>query len=193
MHRVINSWKSLLQSWHKQSSSWWVLDVRRGRLVCAGFSSSSLFAFTLPQIRDLPTPEMLDPQCKSFSWGEEKPSLHLTSRLVASHHPQLCRCEGEATSPSLLHCCLRPVPRDTPGRGTAKSVVADRTIDLAAFLSQLCEDVPYQHSPGSLENATGHDTSAGWLRRHIPGLGTHYSSWDMAGSCPQKALVKLAA
>lgn len=131
--------------------------------------------------------------------GEAQPPPHLKAGGLSSS-PALQMWGGSHfpfTAPLLPKAwCYRDdlsVPRDTPGRGTAKSVVADRTIDLAAFLSQLCEDVPYQHSPGSLENATGHDTSAGWLRRHIPGLGTHYSSWDMAGSCPQKALVKLAA
>lgn len=168
------SWKNFLQSWCRQSSSWWVLDVQSSKFVCAGLSNSSFFTFPLPQMRDLPTPETLDPQCKA-PLGEEIPSLPLTLGLVASH-PQHCRCERKATLPSLPCCCLRPDVTEMPWVSTGAHQMEGHLslqvpLGLAAFLSQLCEDVPHWHPPGSLVKAINHSISASWLGRHMPELG----------------------
>lgn len=166
MHGVINksslfmlSWKNFLQSWRRQSSSWWVLVVQRG----AGFSSSSFFAFPLLQMNWILSAR--------HPWERRNPTPpHLRAGGLSSSALQMWE-ESHVPFTAQLWSDVTEMPWVSPDGGTPASAEAERTRSLAAFLSQLCEDAPRWRSPGSLERNAGHSTSAGWLGRHIPGLG----------------------
>lgn len=173
------SWKNFLQSWHRQSSSWWILVVQRG----AGFSSSSFFAFPLlrtnwilsarhPWERRNPTPPHLRAGGLSSSalqmWEESHVPFTASCSLMSQRCPECPQMEG--------HLRLQELRGLDPLLLFLPSFVKMRRVgNLQAAWRETPATAP---------------VPAGWEDTYL-GWDTCCGSWDVAGSCSQKAVTKI--